>query len=443
MMKVNFPKDFVWGVASSSYQIEGGVNKDGRGSTIWDDFCAMPGVIADGSDGAVACDHYHRYRGDFALMQSMGIKHYRFSLAWSRLYPDGDGELNQAGLTFYTRLLDALDEYGIEPMVTLYHWDLPSALQARGGWANRETAYAFARYAKAVFAFFGHRVRRFITHNEPWCTAYLGHGIGIHAPGIRDHAQMLDVAHHLMLSHGLAVQAYRAAGFAGEIGITLNLNQVYPETERAEDILAAERIGVFHNGWFLDPILKGSYSGLFGEVFGKMPAAIQEGDLEVIAQPIDFLGINYYSYSVVAHDENSAHAKTRNVTPHDRVTDMDWPILGQGLRDLLIDLHQTYGKVPLYITENGCAQIDRLEGDRVHDILRINYLSEHFVALSDALLQGVPLLGYYAWTFMDNFEWGYGYTKTFGLVYVDWATQTRIPKDSAFWYAELLRSFDH
>ncbi|KUO95523.1 GH1 family beta-glucosidase [Ferroacidibacillus organovorans] len=441
-MRTNFPKDFVWGVATSSYQIEGGVNEGGRGSTIWDDFCAMSDAIVDNSDGAVACDHYHRYREDFALMRSMGIKHYRLSLAWSRLFPNGDGEINRDGIDFYNSLLDALEESGIEPMVTLYHWDLPSALQERGGWASRETVYAFERYAKAVFEHFGHRVKMFITHNEPWCTAFLGHGIGIHAPGIRDHAQMLDVAHHLMLSHGLAVQAFRAMGCAGQIGITLNLSQVYSETERPVDILAAERIGVFHNGWFLDPILLGRYSDLFGEVFGQMPAVMQEGDLDVIAQPIDFLGINYYSYRVVVHDENSVQFNARDVTPHDRVTDMDWPILGSGLRDLLLDLHKTYGNVPLYITENGCAQVDCLEGGRVHDPLRIDYFREHLAAISEALYQGVPLRGYYAWTFMDNFEWSYGYTKTFGLVYVDRTTQERIPKDSAFWYADFIRSFD-
>ncbi len=431
------PKDFLWGVASAAYQIEGAVNEDGRGQSIWDVFSHTKGKTFGGDTGDLACDHYHRYPEDFRMMKQLGLKNYRLSIAWPRLLPEGHGTVNQKGLDFYDRLIEELLENGIDPSVTLYHWDLPNALQEKGGWANRDTAYRFEDYAGLIYRHFGDRVKRFITHNEPWCTAVLGHFIGEHAPGLHDEKLTALAAHHVLVSHGLAVQAYRDLNLDGEVGITLNLNPVYAASHHDKDNFAANIQDVFSNRWFLDPIFKGQYPAELEQVVGSLKELHQAEDLAIISRPIDFLGINFYSYSIVEYDDGSPlHVK--NVTPKDRVTDMGWPVLGSSLTDLLMRLKNDYGSLPLYITENGAAYVDVLEDGKVHDPDRIDYLADHFEAMAEAIRRGVDLRGYYLWTFMDNFEWAYGYSKRFGIVYTDYATQQRIPKDSALWYADVI-----
>ncbi|MCI0182331.1 GH1 family beta-glucosidase [Sulfoacidibacillus ferrooxidans] len=438
MMNV-LPRDFQWGVATSSYQIEGAVNEDGRGPSIWDTFCEVPGKVSGHEDGKVACDHYHLYPSDIQLMSDLGIRNYRFSIAWSRIFPEGKGKLNEKGIAFYDRLIDTLLSHGINPMATMYHWDLPEALQRDGGWLNRDTAYRFADYSMALTDRFSDRVNQWITHNEPWCTAFLGNIKGEHAPGITDAQIGLDVSHHLLLSHGLAVQAYRENNHKGKIGITLNLTPAYAATESEADRRAANYQDVFSNRWFLDPIFKGKYPEELGDIFGTMPSVVKDGDLDLISLPNDFMGVNYYSYGVIAHDEHGG-VMGKHVTPQDRITDMGWPINGKGLSDLLIRLTKEYGKLPYYITENGAAYPDVVESDgSIHDVARLAYLKEHLEALTVALQAGVDLRGYYLWSFMDNFEWAFGYSKRFGAVYVDYETQKRTPKDSILWYSQWIR----
>jgi len=436
-----FPSRFVWGVASAAYQIEGAAQEDGRGPSIWDTFSHTPGKVLGNATGDVACDHYHRYPEDIALMKSLGLKHYRLSFSWPRLFPDGQGRLNQKGVDFYDRLIEALLAQDIAPFVTLYHWDLPAALQERGGWTNRDTAYRFEEYAAVVFAHFKERIKGYITHNEPWCAAFLGHMNGEHAPGLHDQAAMLDAGHHLLLSHGLAVNEYRRQNLTGQIGVTLNLTPVYAASDSVQDKTAAARQDVFSNTWFLDPVLRGTYPDKFAAVFGSYPQAMREGDLAIISEPTDFLGVNFYSYAVVAHEEGVGMLNLRHVTPQDRVTDMGWPVSAPTLTDLLVRLTKDYGPLPLYVTENGAAYADQLKPDGVCDEERIQYLRDHFLAMADALRQGVDLRGYYLWTLLDNFEWAYGYSKRFGIVHVDYETQKRTPKDSALWYASMLNTF--
>ncbi|MHB1627203.1 MAG: GH1 family beta-glucosidase [Bacilli bacterium] len=436
-----FPNRFVWGVASAAYQIEGAAQEDGRGPSIWDTFSHTPGKVLGDATGDIACDHYHRHADDITLMKSLGLEHYRLSFSWTRLFPEGKGRLNQKGADFYERLVEELLDQGIAPFATLYHWDLPSALQQRGGWTNRDTAQRFEEYAATVFDRFKDRIKGYITHNEPWCAAFLGHMSGEHAPGLRDRAAMLTAGHHLLLSHGLAVREYRRQHLSGQIGVTLNLNPIYAATDSDQDRAAAARQDLFNNTWFLDPVLRGAYPDHFADVFGSYPQGMRDGDLAIMGEPTDFLGVNFYSYAVVAHDEGGGMLKLRDVTPHDRVTDMGWPVSAPALTDLLVRLTRDYGPLPLYVTENGAAYPDRLEPDGVHDEDRIRYLRDHFLAMAEALRQGVDLRGYYLWTFMDNFEWAYGYTKRFGIVHVDYETQKRTPKDSALWYANMLKAF--
>jgi beta-glucosidase len=440
-----FPDGFTWGVATASYQIEGAVAEDGRSPSIWDTFAHTPGAVANGDTGDVANDHYHRYRDDIALMASLGVGAYRFSLAWPRLQPDGRGALNPKGVDFYARLVDELLERGIEPWATLYHWDLPQVLEDAGGWPARDIALRFAEYAAQVHEALHDRIGHWITLNEPWCSSLLGYAAGVHAPGVRDDAAALRAAHHLLLGHGLAVSAMRDSGHDSRIGITLNLTTV--EEDGDADADAARRIDGLANRLFLDPVLAGHYPRDIREDLAAISdfAHVQDRDEARIRAPLDFLGINYYSPTVVrAGGEASGDASpwigSRDLEMTERgrpTTDMGWEIEPRGLYDVLTRLPGEYPTLPpLVITENGAAIRDAPAQDgRVADPARIAYLDAHLRAAHRAIADGVDLRGYFVWSFMDNFEWAYGYGKRFGIVHVDYDTQERTPKDSARWYA--------
>ena len=443
-----FPRHFLWGAATASYQIEGAVNEDGRGSSIWDDFAATPGKTYQGQTGEVADDHYHRVEEDIDLMAQLGLGAYRFSLAWPRILPEGRGSINQAGLDFYDRLVDALLAKGIVPFATLYHWDLPSALEREGGWLNRATAYAFADYAEIVTRRLGDRVAHWITLNEPWCSAYLGYGIGIHAPGLRNRQAAVDAAHHLLLGHGLAVPRMRAHLPSGaQVGITLVLNQIYGADERAETVRDVELANEFTNGWFLDPIYRGAYPERFFEHMALNPPPVQQGDLENISVPLDFLGVNNYFRVLVRGVQSQPladHIEGVSPIPNACYTDMGWEVYPNGLRDVLVNVARNYPVGKLYVTENGAAFPDVWDGgDTVSDPRRVDYLRAYITACADAIEQGAPLYGYFVWSLMDNFEWSEGYAKRFGLVYVDYPTQRRVIKESGRWYAAFLNAFRH
>ena len=439
---LKFPDGFIWGAATASYQIEGAATEDGRGVSIWDTFSRTPGKVFAGHTGDVACDHYHRYREDVAMMADLGLAAYRYSVAWPRIRPDGTGPVNTRGLDFYDRLTDELLGKGIEPLVTLYHWDLPQALQDRGGWANRDTALAFAEYAQVMYAKLGDRVSTWTTLNEPWCSAYLGYASGRHAPGITDPVATFRAVHHLLLAHGLAVEALRGAG-AGMLGITLNPSAVAPlDPSSAADQEAARIIDGLHNRIFLDPLIKGAYPEDMREHMARFTdlGFIQDGDEKQINQPIDVLGVNFYSPAYVSAKPGTPAAPdgpgTEGIAfrpPVGPVTDMNWQIEPAALTRLLERLHNDY-RVPLLITENGAAY-----PDGVHDEHRIEYLDGHLRACADAISRGVDLRGYFVWSLMDNYEWAEGYAKRFGIVRVDYTTQERTPKDSARWYADVIR----
>jgi beta-glucosidase len=440
-----FPPDFVWGAATAAYQIEGATREDGRGLSIWDQFAATPGKTYQGESGDVADDHYHTMPQDVALMARLGLGAYRFSIAWPRVLPTGKGAVNAPGLDFYDRLVDTLLAHQITPFATLYHWDLPLALQQDGGWLNRDTAYAFADYAEIVARRLGDRVSGWITHNEPWCTAFLGHGIGIHAPGLHDIQAAVDAGHHALLSHGLAVPRLRAASAPGtQVGITLNFTPVYPANESEETQRCVECSDIFANRWFLDPIYRGSYPTDLFENLEARASAILDGDLSTIAVPIDFLGVNNYSRSVVRSSTSATKPGCEMVAPISGAgyTEMGWEIYPQALFDLLVRLHREYHVPAMFITENGAAFADEWNGDsRISDPQRIDYLREHIQAAARALHQGVPLRGYFVWSLLDNYEWAEGYSKRFGIVYVDYATQRRIIKESGYWYSRFISAF--
>lgn len=433
-----FPTDFTWGVATSSYQIEGAVSEAGRGPSIWDAFCAQPGRISDGSSGAVACDHYHRWEEDLDLIASLGVGAYRFSVAWPRIFPAGGGRLEPRGLDFYDRLVDGLLERGLEPWVTLYHWDLPQALQERGGWAERSIVDDFVTYADAVTARLGDRVRAYATLNEPWCSAYLGYELGEHAPGLNDRRQHLRAAHHLLLAHGLALPVMRRNAPGAAHGIVLNLNPAYPATDTEEDRAAARRFDGFFNRWYLDPLLRGRYPEDAWEGYGAAVPEPQPGDLKRIQAPLDFLGVNYYSRTVVTDAPGTPWPAVHGVEVEAARTAMGWEVVPEALTALLERLDRDYDLPPVYITENGAAFDDRLAGGAVHDPERTAYLQSHLRALAAARRAGVPVKGYFAWSLLDNFEWAHGYTKRFGLVHVDYATQARTLKGSARWYRDFI-----
>lgn len=442
-MRSNFPENFLWGAATASYQIEGAYREDGRGESIWDRFSHTPGKTFQGDTGDVACDHYHRFEEDIGIMKKIGLKTYRFSISWSRLFPDGSGEPNPKGMEFYKKLVSKLNENGIKPAVTLYHWDLPQKLQDNGGWANRDTVCHFVEYAKYVFENLGSQVPIWITHNEPFVAAIVGNWIGRHAPGITDFQTALRVAHHLLLSHGLAVKAYRESGHKGEIGITLNMNPVYPASENEMDKAAAKRFNEYLNKWYADPVLKGAYPADLLEWFADRGLApeILDGDMSAINQPIDFLGINNYYSSFIRHDEHNWPVYASEISTGRDRTKMDWEINPEGLHDLLVYLDKEYGGIKIIITENGAAFNDIVNREgKVEDDNRLDYLYTYLEQVHRAIDSGVNVKGYYAWSLMDNFEWGHGYSKRFGLVYVDFKTQKRILKKSAYWYSEVIRN---
>jgi beta-glucosidase len=449
MTKVSFPQDFLWGAATSSYQIEGATNADGRGESIWDRFAKTPGKVEDGSNGDTACDHYHRFREDVSLMKSLGLQAYRFSIAWPRIQPTGRGRPNAAGLDFYSRLVDQLLEANIVPYATLYHWDLPQALQDQGGWPARATAEAFVEYADAVARTLGDRVKHWITHNEPWCASLLSHQRGIHAPGLRDWGAALAASHHLLLSHGWAVPVLRRASKGAKVGITLNLTPTIPASPSAADHDACRRFDGYFNRWFLDPLHGRRYpADMVADyvALGHLPpeglTVVRPGDLEAIAAECDFLGVNYYNRAVVRADrpwEGLPVGDLAGLAPGLESTEMGWEVYPEGLFQILMRVHLAYAPRRIYVTENGAsysAGPDR--GGRVRDLARIRFLRDHFLAARRALDAGVPLAGYFVWSLLDNFEWDRGYTQRFGVVWVDYETQARIPKDSALWYKNVI-----
>jgi beta-glucosidase len=446
-----FPAGFAWGAATAAYQIEGAVAADGRGPSIWDTFAHTPGVVLGGDTGDVAVDHYHRFREDVALMSSLGLTAYRFSISWSRVQPHGAGPANAKGLDFYRRLVDALLEAGIEPWPTLYHWDLPQALEDAGGWPERDTAYRFADYAGIVHGALGDRVTNLTTVNEPWCAAFLGYASGDHAPGRREPEASLRAAHHLLLGHGLAARALR--GDRTRVGAAVNLYAVTPASEADVDRDAARRIDGLQNRFFLDALLRGRYPDDVLTDVEPYDLGVHDGDLEVIGGPIDMLGVNYYNRFIVTGRAGAAPAITSPfaqaspwpgsehvgfVQVGRPVTAMGWEIDESGLTEVLTRVAGEYPPVPLYVTENGAAFDDVVSAGGVDDPDRVAYIDAHLRACHDAIGAGVPLRGYFAWSLMDNFEWGWGYAKRFGLVYVDFATQRRIPKSSARWYATVI-----
>ena len=443
MSTITFPESFVWGVATSSFQIEGAWDADGKGESIWDRFTHTPGHIIDNSNGDVACDHYHRYPEDVVLMQSLNIQAYRFSIAWPRILPTGRGQANQAGLDFYSRLVDKLLEAGIEPFATLYHWDLPQALQDSGGWPVRSTAEAFAEYADVVSRHLGDRVSHWITHNEPWCISFLSHQIGEHAPGWHDWNAALRAAHHVLLSHGWAVPILRRNSPGAEVGIVLNFGHVDAASDTAADVDAARHQDGYSNRWFLDPVYGRHYPADMVADFteaGHLPNGldfVEDGDMRTMGVQTDFLGVNYYTRSVVRQgpDGQPEDVSDREVER----TDRGWEIYPKGLYYLLNRLHFEYRVPKMYITENGCSYATKPDAQgRVPDQGRLEYLKQHFAAAHQAMQNGAPLAGYFVWSLMDNFEWAMGYTDRFGIVWVDFDSQERLPKDSALWYKDVI-----
>jgi beta-glucosidase len=435
-----FPAEFVWGVATAAYQIEGAVAEGGRGPSIWDTFSHTPGAVLDGDTGDVACDHYHRWPEDLAWLSELGVGAYRFSIAWPRILPTGSGQPNPAGLDWYERLVDALLERGIQPWPTLYHWDLPQPLEDAGGWPARATADAFTRYAEVVARRLGDRVRSWSTLNEPWCSAFLGYQTGEHAPGRRDPRLGLAAAHTLLLAHGRAVQALRSVvpGDA-RIGIVLNPTVVEPATDADADVAAARRADGYHNRWFLDPLYGRGYPADMLKHFAAHFTPPSDADVRTIAAPTDFLGVNYYRPNIVRADADDAFLGARSVRrPDEAVTQMEWIVRPQALRQLLVRVHRDYPVTSVVVTENGAAYADPPAVDgRLRDPERTRYLAEHIGAVGQAIRAGVPVAGYFVWSLLDNFEWAHGYSNRFGLVHVDYGTQRRTLKDSGRWYRQL------
>ena len=429
-----FPDDFVWGVATSAFQIEGAATEDGKGPSIWDTFCRQPGAIADGSNGDVACEHVKRWEQDLNLIADLGVDAYRFSMSWPRVRPGGSGAWNEKGMDFYERLVDGLLARGIKPYLTLNHWDLPEELQQQGGWANRDTTHRFVEYAQGVCRRLGDRLASITTHNEPWVIAVLGHETGIFAPGIKHRATAMQATHHLLLSHGLALQAMRAEGHATRLGIVLNLSPMHAATDTAEDLEKTRLEDGRLLRWYMDPLFTGSYPEDVLAHLGADAPQVSPGDMATIASPMDFLGVNYYSRSVIsAAGPWDVHSSGREIT------DMGWEVYPEGLTELLVRMHQDYPVPPMYVTENGGAFKDQLQGGRVHDTQRRDYIARHIAAVADAMQQGVHMEGYMVWSLLDNFEWASGYEKRFGIVHVDYETQARTLKDSALWYRDFLR----
>lgn len=442
MRELQFPKDFIWGAATASYQIEGAWQEDGKGESIWDRYSHIPGKISDGTDGDVGCDHYHRWREDVELIKKIGLQAYRLSISWPRIFPDGDGQPNPKGLEFYRNLLTLLRENGIRTAVTLYHWDLPQKLQDKGGWANRATADAYDQYVRYVFQGLDGLVDDWITLNEPYCSAFLGYWEGRHAPGIQDFSAALQAAHVLLLAHGKAVRSFRELKIKGEIGVTLNMNFYYPMGEGGEK--AAELSHAAWDRWFSDPILLGTYPQELLELYPQKRVVLpelQDGDMELIHSPIDFLGLNHYFSQTSAMDESQWPLGVKNDMIGEARTDMDWGINPEGFHDLLCQLHREYPNTKIYITENGCAYPDGPGADgTIQDDRRVEYLSKYLTAVHQAIGEGVPVKGYYQWSLMDNYEWALGFSKRFGMIYVNYETCERTIKKSGYWYSDVIRN---
>ncbi len=427
-----FPSDFVWGAATAAYQVEGAATEDGRGESIWDRFSATPGKVVNGDTGAVACDTYHRYAEDIGLMRSLGIGAFRLSVAWPRILPEGRGRVNQAGLDFYDRLVDDSLANGLDPYVTLYHWDLPQVLEDRGGWPARETVEAFTEYTEVVVSRLGDRVRHWITQNEPWVASWLGYGLGLHAPGRKSDSDALAAGHHILVAHGRAAEVLRREAPASEVGIAIDLVPMYPFSDNEADVEAAHREDGFRNRWFLEPVLGRGYPEDMLERYDEILPTIEDGDMDTIAAPLDFLGINYYTRSVVRASVGEVPAEGAEHT------EMGWEVYPDGLYRLLVHLQTVYEPPALYITENGAAFADARENGRVADSRRVSYLEGHLDAVVAAIAEGVPVRGYFLWSLLDNFEWAFGYSRRFGIVYVDFDTLERVPKDSFTWYRDFI-----
>ncbi|MFD2166630.1 GH1 family beta-glucosidase [Thalassotalea euphylliae] len=425
-------KNFTYGVATASFQIEG--SADTRLPCIWDTFCATPGKIADNSNGFVACEHVKRWKEDVELIESLGVDAYRLSISWPRVMHQ-DGTPNEEGLNFYIQLLDALNAKNIKPYVTLYHWDLPQYLEDEGGWLNRETAYRFQEYTKLVVKAFGDRVYSYATFNEPFCSAFLGYEVGIHAPGKIGKEYGRKAAHHILLAHGLGMQVLNSESPNTQNGIVLNFTPCYANSKADE--AATAYADDYINQWYAKPIFDKAYPDIIDSMPEWQKPDIHEGDLAIIGQPIDFLGINFYTRLKYVADEQNIY---RELPPQEPLTDIGWEIYPQAFTDLLVDLNKRYDLPPVFITENGAAMADKLENGRVNDIDRVNYYQAHFIALHNAIEQGVNVAGYFAWSLMDNFEWAEGYLKRFGIVYVDYPTQTRTIKESGLCYKQLISS---
>lgn len=440
MTTIQFPEPLKWGAATASYQIEGAANEDGRSPSIWDTFSHAPGNVRNGDHGDEACNSYHLYKEDVQHLKKLGVDLYRFSIAWPRVMPEGRGELNPKGVAYYQNLIDELIENGIEPMITLYHWDLPQVLQDKGGWENRETIDAFNEYAVAMFKEFGDKVSKWITINEPWCASFLSNYLGAHAPGKTDLQAGVDVAHHLMLAHGKAVQSFRELLPEGEIGYAPNTGWLEPFSNKQEDIDACKRAMMWQKEWFMDPVFKGSYPETLITIFENHNAKlkVEDGDLELISQPIDFMGINYYTGSLGRYKEGEGLFEVEEIPLDYRKTDIGWPIYADGFYNVLCDLHETYGDVPIYITENGACYNHEVEDGGVQDQERIDYLKQHLTSLHRAIESGVPIKGYIVWSLLDNFEWAFGYEKRFGIIHVNYRTFERTPKDSYYWYRQTI-----
>jgi len=432
-----FPPQFLWGAATSAYQIEGAAHEDGRSESIWDRFAATPGKTRNGENGDIACDHYHRFEDDISLMRDLGLDAYRFSIAWPRVIPDGVGTINSSGLDFYDRLVDALLGAGIEPVPTLYHWDLPQVLEDQGGWTNRHIVDAFAAYTEAVVRRLGDRVGRWITHNEPWCASWLGYGYGEHAPGRRDTRAALAAAHNLLGSHGRAMEVIRQLAPQARAGITLDLYGVYPASSSDADRAAAHRYDGYRNRWFLDPVLRGSYPSDIAESYGAAMPPIEPGDMEIISAPIDFLGINFYSRHIIQAGPNGEPHVQK---PDDgQYTAIGWEVYPNALYDVLNRVQREYNPSAIYVTENGAAYLEaRTHDGMVRDPERQEYIACHLNAAERAIADGVKLEGYFVWSLLDNYEWARGYSNRFGLVYVDFPTLERIPKSSFAWYRDFI-----
>ena len=445
---MKFPQGFQWGTATAAYQIEGAAREDGRKESIWDVFSHTPGRVDNGDTGDVADDHYHRWKEDIHLMKELGITSYRFSLAWPRILPEGKGKVNQAGIDFYDRLIDELLTAGIHPLITLYHWDLPAALP--GGWLERSTIEAFAAYTSVAARAFGDRVKQWITINEPFCVSFLSYKYGRHAPGMRDPYKALVAAHHVLLAHGLAVPVLHTEVPEARVGITLNEGPFYPATSSLEDLDAARHADGELNRWFLDPVYGRQYPADMlrdyvraGVLRSIEPDFIHQGDMEKIAVPTDFLGLNYYTRRIIntaaLHDDfpEKIHASP---TPDENHTEMVWEIFPFGLYETICRAYFTYKPKEIFITENGASYSDAPDNHgRIRDGRRITYLQSHIEAVGRAIRAGVPVKGYYLWSLLDNFEWAFGYAQRFGIIYVDYTTCKRYPKDSAYWYGEVVR----